>query len=91
MYDQDLEVDKKGDQPVNIKKNAKKSARKNTIAKRGKPGRKLDPATERMAFRLTPDEKGRLEALATAHNRSWSNYIRDVMVKHLDAMDGGAQ
>jgi hypothetical protein len=63
----------------------KRAATKKTIARKPtlKLGRRPDPATERMAFRLTLAEKKILHTRALETNRSDSSYIRDVVVKHL--------
>jgi hypothetical protein len=79
MHDHNLKVDKKGDTPVNKKKAAKNASRKTS---QGKLVKRLDPATERMAFRLSTAEKAHLQQLASSENRTDSNYIRDVMLKH---------
>ncbi len=43
--------------------------------------------TERLALRLTPEFKAKLQAAAEAENRSMSNYIIYVLKK---AIDGGS-
>lgn len=80
MNDHKLEVEKREKSPVNKSKVAKNATRK---ANKLKLGRRPDPATERMIFRLTPAEKSEIEALAIESNRTYSNYVRDVMLKHL--------
>jgi hypothetical protein len=80
MNDHKSEVEKKGEQPVNTKKVKKNASRKTTKLK---PGRRPDTASERMAFRVTPVEKLELQRLAIEANRTDSNYIRDVMLKHM--------
>lgn len=64
------------------KKTVKKAAKRVTSTKR-KPGPKPDPASERMAFRLTLAEKEHFHQLAVAANRTDSNYTRDLVVNHL--------
>lgn len=64
------------------KTTVKKAAKRVTEAKR-KRGPKPDPASERMAFRLTLDEKGHLHTLAVNDRRTDSNYIREIVLKHL--------
>jgi hypothetical protein len=71
---------KKGNQLVNKTDVSKSAPRK---VSKLKVVRRLDPATERMAFRLSPAEKIHLQQLASEVNRTDSNYIRDVMLKHL--------
>ncbi|HEV2709116.1 MAG TPA: hypothetical protein VGU67_02785 [Edaphobacter sp.] len=83
MHDQKLEVEKKGEQPVNKKKTMKNAARK---VKTLKPVRRFDPATERLAFRCTPEEKARIQDLAIADNSTDSRYIREVMRKHIASL-----
>ncbi len=63
----------------------KKEAAKNALRKsiKLKAGRRFDPATERMAFRVTPKEKEEIQEAAIAEGRSDSNYIRGVLLKHL--------
>jgi hypothetical protein len=69
--------------PVNKKKTAKNTARKSAAAK--KP-RRFEPATERMAFRSTPAMKAAIQAEAIKARRTDSNYIRDVIAKHLESL-----
>jgi hypothetical protein len=69
--------------PVNKKKAAKNAARKSNKLK---SPRRYDPATERMAFRVTPQMRIAIQEAAIADHRTDSNYIREVMAKHLASL-----
>lgn len=80
MHDHKLEVEKKGEIPVNTKKVKKNVTRK---AKKLKPVKRFDPATERMGFRVTPAEKFHLQQLAIEAGQTDSKYIRELLITHL--------
>jgi hypothetical protein len=84
MNDHNLAVDKKGDTPVNNKKAMKNAARKRPV--KIKPSRRIDAATERMAFRVTKEMKVQIQQAAIDAVRTDSNYIREVMSKHLASL-----
>jgi predicted DNA-binding protein len=65
---------------VNKKKDAKSAQRKSVKLKLA---RRFETATERMAFRLTTEQKAKIQEAAIADGRTDSNYIREVMLKHL--------
>lgn len=82
MNDHNSEVDKqKGESPVNTKKAKKNAARKSPmpIPLTDKP----ELYSVRMAFRGPERLREFIEAQAIAENRSESNYICRVMLRHM--------
>jgi hypothetical protein len=68
---------------VNKKKTAKNATRKSNQLK---PVRLRDQATERLAFRVTPETKAAIQEAAIKDGRTDSNYIREVMLRHLASL-----